>query len=265
MAKAVIRERVRQMRPRGEERPRDAGRDAPMRKRGLDGPGRAISSQGRQLASGKLWAVSSHEITQLIHEFGLIAVFLAAGLQAIGFPVPGGTALVIAGIDASAKNGLPLVGVIAAGALGAVFGGTAGFAVGRWRGEPGLLRVGRLFRQEPERVQELRGRFQRHAIAPLFIARFVTGLRNVAGLVAGASGVPFGRFLAVSAVAALAWSALITLEYYFAGHAILGAPTWLQVVLIIVGVVATITSFCFLRLGIGVRGRRPPEAAEVSD
>ena len=76
---------------------------------------------------------------------------------------------------------------------------------------------------------------------------------------------PFGRFLAVSAVAALAWSALITLEYYFAGHAILGAPTWLQIVLIIAGVVATITSFRFLRLGIGVRGRRPAEAAEVSD
>jgi membrane protein DedA with SNARE-associated domain len=216
-------------------------------------------------ASGTLWAVSSHEITQLIHEFGLIAVFLAAGLQAMGFPVPGGTALVIAGIDASSKNGLPLVGVIAAGALGALFGGTAGFAVGRWRGEPVLLRVGRLFGQEPERVQELRGQFQRHSIAPLFIARFITGLRNAVGLVAGASGVPFGRFLAVSAVAALAWSALITLEYYFAGHAILGAPTWLQIVLIIVGVVATITSFRFLRLGIGLRGRRPAESAEVSD
>ncbi|MBV9001585.1 MAG: DedA family protein, partial [Solirubrobacterales bacterium] len=146
--------------------------------------------------------MSSHEITQLIHEFGLIAVFLAAALQAMGFPVPGGTALVIAGIDASSKNGLPLAGVIAAGALGAVFGGTAGFAVGRWRGEPALLRAGRLFRQPPERVQELRAQFQRNAIAPLFIARFVTGLRNVAGLAAGASGVPLGRFLAVSVVAA---------------------------------------------------------------
>src|SRR5947209_1454259 len=248
-----------------EELLRNADCDAPMRKRGLGDPWRAISSQGREPASGKLRAVSSHEITQLIHEFGLIAVFLAAGLQAMGFPVPGGTALLIAGIDASAKNGLPLVGVIAAGALGAVFGGAAGFAVGRWRGERVLFGVGRLLRQEPERIQELRGQFQRHPVAPLFIARFITGLRNAAGLVAGASGVPFGRFLAVSAVAALAWSALITLEYYFAGHAILGAPTWLQIVLIIVGVVATIASFRFLRPGIGGRGRRPTDAPDVSD
>ena len=209
--------------------------------------------------------MSSHEITQLIHEFGLVAVFLAAGLQAMGFPVPGGTALVIAGIDASTKNGLPLPGVIAAGALGALLGGIAGFAIGRWQGESVLLRVGRVFRQQPERVQELRGQFERNAITPLFIARFVTGLRNVAGLLAGASGVGVGRFLAVSAVAASAWSALITLEYYFAGHAILAAPTWLQIAVIIVGVFATIASFRFLRLGLGVRDRRPAEPAEVSD
>ena len=209
--------------------------------------------------------MSSHEITQLIHEFGLIAVFLAAGLQAMGFPVPGGTALVIAGIDASTKNGLPLPGVIAAGAVGALLGGIAGFAIGRWQGESVLLRVGRVFRQQPERVQELRGQFERNAITPLCIARFVTGLRNVAGLLAGASGVGVGRFLAVSAVAASAWSALITLEYYFAGHAILAAPTWLQIAVIIVGVFATIASFRFLRLGLGVRDRRPAEPAEVSD
>ena len=157
------------------------------------------------------------------------------------------------------------VQVIAAGALGALFGGTAGFAAGRWRGESVLLRVGRRFRQQPERVQELRGQFERHSIAPLFLARFITGLRNVAGLLAGASGVGLGRFLGVSAVAALAWSALITLEYYFAGHAILAAPTWLQIAVIVVGVLATIASFRFLRLGLGVRDRRPAEAAEVSD
>ena len=209
--------------------------------------------------------MSSHEIAQLIHEFVLIAVFVAAGQQAMGFPVPGGTALVIGGIDASTKNGLPVAAVIAAGALGALVGSTAGFAAGRWQGEPVLLRVGRLFRQKPERVQELRGQFQRHPIAPLFMARFITGLRNVAGLVAGASGVALGRFLAVSAAAALAWSSLITLEYYFAGRVILAAPTWLQIALIIVGVSATIVSFRFLRPGLGVRDRRPAEAAEVSD
>jgi len=205
--------------------------------------------------------VSAHEITQLIHEVGLLVVFLAAGLQAAGLPVPGGTVLVAAAIDASTRHGLPLAGVIVAGALGALAGTSAGFALGRWRGEAVLLRLGRLARQPPARVQALRARFHQHAIAPLFIARFITGARNAAGLLAGASGMPLMRFLPVSAAAAAAWSTLISLEYYFAGHALLGAPTWLQVVLIIVGLGATAVSLRLLRPSLAAR----PERASVAD
>lgn len=208
--------------------------------------------------------MSSHEITHLIHAYGLIVIFAAAGLQAIGFPVPGGTVLVAGGIDASTKHGLPVAGVIAAGAAGALVGTTIGFALGRWRGDRILVRLGKVFRQKPERVEQLRGRFQRHAVAPLFIARFITGARNVAGLLAGATGMQLSRFLPVSAAAAVAWSSLITLEYYFAGRAIVGAPTWLQIVLIIVGIVGTILSFRLLRPAVETPAPTP-ERAPVPD
>lgn len=208
--------------------------------------------------------MTSHEITHLIHAYGLIVVFLAAGLQAVGLPVPGGTALVAAGIDASTKHGLPVVGVIVAGALGALVGTTVGFFIGRWRGEAILLRLGRLFRQKPERVQERRRDFQKHALAPVFIARFITGARNLAGLVAGASGMAFRGFVLISAAAAVVWATVITLEYYFAGKAILGAPTWLQILLIVVGIIATIVSIRLLRPGLAERavGTKPADAPE---
>jgi membrane protein DedA with SNARE-associated domain len=209
--------------------------------------------------------LSAHEITHLIHAYGLIVVFLATALQAVGLPVPGGTALVAAGIDASTKHGLPLVGVIVAGTAGALLGGMAGFVLGRWRGEAVLLRLGRLLRRTPERIQELREQFQRHAVAPLFIARFLTAARNAAGLVAGSSGMALAPFLLVSAAAALAWSTLITLEYYFAGHVILGAPTWLQIVLIIVGLIATVFSFRLLKPGALTRAQAPANAPNPTD
>jgi membrane protein DedA with SNARE-associated domain len=209
--------------------------------------------------------VSSHEITVLIHDYGLIVVFLAAGLQSLGLPVPGGTALVIAGIDASTKHGLPLVGVIVVGALGALLGTSGGYALGRWRGEPILLRLGRVLRQRPERVQQLREHFQKRALAPLFVARFITGARNVAGLLAGASGMAFAGFFLVSAAAAVLWASIITLEYYFAGHAILGAPTWLQILLVFVGIIATIFSFRFLRPAVGAAAKRPANAADAAE
>ncbi len=210
--------------------------------------------------------MSSHQITQLIHDYGLVVVFLAAGLQAVGLPIPGGTALVAAAIYAASKHGLSVAGIITAGALGALAGTMIGYGIGRWRGDRVLLGLGRLFRQKPERVQELREWFQQHSIAPLFIARFFTGARNLAGIVAGATGMPALRVLLVSAVACLCWSALITLEYYFAGRAILGAPTWLQIILIIVGIGATILSIRLLRQeGWAGPAKRTTDAADVAE
>lgn len=191
--------------------------------------------------------MSSHEIHHLLDLYGLVAVFLAAGAQGLGAPVPGGTVLVAAAIYASTKHGLPVVGVLVAGALGAFVGTTVAYALGRWRGEQVLVRVARLFRQQPELIPRLREKFRANASAVLFFGRFVTGVRNAVGLVAGASGMPLTRFLAVEAAAATAWSALITLEYFFFGRTIVGAATWVQVLLIGIGIVSTVLTVRLLR------------------
>jgi membrane protein DedA with SNARE-associated domain len=191
--------------------------------------------------------VSSHEITHLVHEYGLALVFAATAVQAVGFPIPGTTALIAAALYAATAHGLPIVGVIAAGALGALVGTTAAFALGRWRGE-GLVRwTGRRLRQTPERVTRLRDEFATRGGILVFVGRFITGLRNLVGLFAGAAGMPLRRFMPISAAAALAWALLNGLEYYFFGHAIAGASTWVQVALVCVGIVWMLVSLNFLR------------------
>ena len=191
--------------------------------------------------------MSGHEIHQLLHEYGLAVVFLAAAAQAVGVPVPGTTVLVAAALYAGTSHGLPISGVIAAGALGAVAGTTAGYALGRWRGEPLLVWVARRLRQSPARVHRLRRELADHGAAWLLVGRFITGVRNVIGLLAGASGMRLPRFLAVSAAAAVVWAATNALEYYFFGDALAGASTWLQVLLIGVGLVWMVVSLNLLR------------------
>jgi len=180
--------------------------------------------------------VSSHELEHLLHQYGCGVVFAVVALQALGVPLPGTTALIAAALYASTSHGLPIAGVIAAGALGALVGTTAAFALGNWRGEPLLMRVGRRLRQSPERVHMLRREFAAHGGWLLFIGRFITGLRNISGLLAGASGMPPTRFLPVAAAAAAAWALINGLEYYWFGHALAGAATWVQVILILVGI-----------------------------
>jgi membrane protein DedA with SNARE-associated domain len=191
--------------------------------------------------------MGAHEIHHLVQQYGCLLVFVMVGLQAFGLPLPGTTVLIAAAVYAAAGHGLPIAGVIAAGALGALAGTTAGFAVGRWGGEGLLLRVGTRLRIGPERVQELRHRFAAHGAVWLFIGRFISGLRNLSGLLAGASGMGLKRFLPISAAAALTWATVNALEYYWFGHALLGASTWVRVVMVCAGVAWLVVSLGLLR------------------
>jgi membrane protein DedA with SNARE-associated domain len=47
---------------------------------------------------------------------------------------------------------------------------------------------------------------------------------------------PFRRFVAITAVAATVWALINGLEYYYLGHALAGANTWVQIVLVCAGV-----------------------------
>lgn len=100
---------------------------------------------------------------------------------------------------------------------------------------------------DAERVNELRREFATHSGTWLFIGRFITGLRNVAGLVAGASGMPARRFLTFSAAAAIVWATFNSLEYYWFGRALAAADTWLQIVLVLIGLAWLVFSFRLLR------------------
>ncbi len=207
--------------------------------------------------------MSSHEIEHLVHQYGCLLVLVVVALQAVGAPLPGTTALIAASLYAAAAHGLPIEGVIAAGAAGALAGTTAGFALGRWGGESLLLRIGARLRQGPERVMRLREEFASHGGPWVIVGRFVSGVRNVIGLLAGASGMPLSRFLPLSAAAATVWALGNGLGYYWFGHALARASTWVQVVMVCAGVVWMLLSITLLRRR-ALRAAQRSSVAELS-
>lgn len=206
--------------------------------------------------------MGTHAITHLVREYGLVLVFVGVALQALGAPVPGTTVLVAAAVFAATAHGLPIVGVIVAGILGAVAGTTGGYVLGRLGGERLLLAIARRLRIGPDRVQALRRELVTRGAPWLLVARFVTGLRNIAGLMAGASGMPLRRFLAVSTLAAALWASINALEYYWFGRALIGLPTWLQILLVVVGLLFTFFTLRWLRRRAGHRVPLPDAAEE---
>ncbi len=164
-----------------------------------------------------------HNSLQLIEQYmlayGYWAVFFGVMLENAGVPVPGETILLIAGYFASTgKFHLGLVMLIAA--TGAVIGDNIGFAIGHHYGRSVLLRVGRFFFLTPKRFAHMENYFERHGNKTILVARFITGLRVFAALLAGASKMPWRVFFVFNVAGALLWSVVITTLGYLFGQSL---------------------------------------------
>jgi membrane protein DedA with SNARE-associated domain len=132
-------------------------------------------------------------------------IFAAMVLENAGLPLPGETVTLLAGYAAGSGQLDPL-GVMAAAAGGAILGDNLGYWVGRRFGWALLLRGGRLLRRSDGEMEALRARFLRHAGTSVLLGRFVAVLRVLAGPMAGAVGMPYGRFLLCNGAGAMLWA-----------------------------------------------------------
>ena len=78
----------------------------------------------------------------LIHEYGLLAVAAIIGLECLGLPVPGETALLAAAIYAGTKTDLNINAVVVTAAGAAMAGRMIGYLIGHKFGSWLLLRYG---------------------------------------------------------------------------------------------------------------------------
>ena len=164
-----------------------------------------------------------HNSLQLIEQYmlayGYWAVFFGVMLENAGVPVPGETILLIAGYFASTgRFHLALVMLIAA--TGAVIDDNIGFASGHHFGRTALLRVGRFFFLTPKRFEHMENYFARHGNKTILVARFITGLRVFAALLAGASKMPWRVFFTYNVTGAVLWSVVITTLGYLFGQSL---------------------------------------------
>src|ERR1700704_2107312 len=165
-----------------------------------------------------------HNSLQLIEQYmlayGYWAVFFGVMLENAGLPVPGETILLIAGYFASTGEfNIVLVMIIAAS--GAIVGDNIGFAIGHHYGRGFLLRVGRFFFLTPKRFEHMENYFERHGNKTILVARFITGLRVFAALLAGASRkMPWRVFVVYNMAGAILWSVVITTLGYLFGQSL---------------------------------------------
>jgi len=98
---------------------------------------------------------------------------------------------------------LPLVLLVGIGA--AVVGDNLGYWLGRRYGQLVVDRYSRVVRLSPPRLERMRQFVQRYGPWAVFLARFVTGLRFMAGPLAGSLGLPPRAFFLANVLGALCY------------------------------------------------------------
>jgi membrane protein DedA with SNARE-associated domain len=157
-----------------------------------------------------------HFFEHLIHVYGLLAVALVVGLECVGVPLPGETALLGAAIYAGTKHDLNIVAIILTAAVAAIVGRAIGYALGRGFGYWLLLRYGGYVRMNEARIKLGQYLFLRHGGKIVFIAQFVPVLRTFAGIFAGANMMPWRDFMSANVVGSVIWS----VTYGYAAYAL---------------------------------------------
>ena len=185
-------------------------------------------------------------LQHFIHAYGLVAVAAVVGLECVGFPLPGETALLAAAIYAGTNHDLNIVSVIVTAAAAAIVGRMIGYVIGREYGYWLLLRYGNYVRMTPSRIKLGQYLFLRHGGKIVFVAQFFPVLRTVAGLFAGGNVMPWRNFLVANVAGACIWAVTYGYAAYALGLGFKRLEGPIVIVLAILTVVAFIVGGIFI-------------------
>ena len=166
-------------------------------------------------------------IAHLIHAYGLLVVAGVIGLENVGIPFPGETALIIASVIAGTKHDLNIASVILTAAGASIIGRMIGYVIGREFGYWLLLRYGGYLRITEGRIKLGQYLFLRHGSQIILIAQFLPVLRSIAGILAGANRMPWPHFMLTNIIGAFLWATFYGLAAYSLGRETEQLAGWL--------------------------------------
>ena len=156
-------------------------------------------------------------VAQYLADYGYWAILVLVFVEDFGIPVPGETILIAGAVDAGAgRLNVVLVGVV--GFVAAIAGDNTGYAIGRYGGRALVARWGKYVRLTEERLGKAEHFFNAHGGKVIVIARFIDGLRQLNGIIAGVIRMRWLKFLAFNILGAALWVGCWVSAGYFGGR-----------------------------------------------
>jgi len=172
------------------------------------------------------------------------------GLESMGIPSPGETALVVAAILAS-QGKLQIWLVIVIGVASAITVDNIGYLLGRHFGRDVATAPGPLWHHRMRAVKAGDGFFERHGPKAVFLARWIALVRFAAAWLAGINRMPWRLFLFWNGLGGVTWGVTYGLVGYYGGKA--AEPVLARIGVVGAGLLALglVGGLIYLRLGRG--------------
>jgi membrane protein DedA with SNARE-associated domain len=156
-------------------------------------------------------------LAPLLDHYGYWAIAALLLLENIGVPVVPGEFSLIAGAIYAGTGHLNVAAVGVTAVIAAFAGAEIGYGIGRFGGRTLVERYGRYVLLRPHHLDRAETVVTRYGGVVVVVARFIVGLRELNGIIAGITGMRWARFLIYNAIGAAAWVALWVCAGYFAG------------------------------------------------
>ncbi|OLZ16115.1 hypothetical protein BFX06_03555 [Sulfobacillus thermosulfidooxidans] len=198
-------------------------------------------------------------VEPFLHHYGYLAIFFGVLLEDFGLPLPGETIVLTASILAGQRV-FNIVDVIITASFGGIVGDTLGYFLGLRFGHRLLIRFARYVGLRQEWLRRFNHWILHRGVWLVVIARFIDGLRQLNGWIAGANGIIWTRFIPLNMLGAVLWvSAWALSGYFFSGKILAVMERFKQVDVFFVilgglGILTPVALHYFRRL----RGRSRP-------
>jgi membrane protein DedA with SNARE-associated domain len=140
------------------------------------------------------------------------------GLESMGIPSPGETALVLAAVLAS-QGKLQIWLVILIGVASAIAGDNIGFLLGRRYGRDVLAAPGPFHTHRMRAITAGDQFFAKHGAKTVFVGRWIALVRFATAWLAGINGMPMPTFFFWNALGGITWGVTYGLVGYYGGKA----------------------------------------------
>ncbi len=155
------------------------------------------------------------ETELFFQNYGYITIFLGSFIEItpLGWAVPGGVILAIAGFFANRSEGISLISIISFGTLGSWITFLSSYLLGA---KTGMWLVKKL--KQERNVSLAKHLLRKHGGVILTTSMMANLTRFWVAYVAGVDKYHFGKFLLYSGTASLSWVSIMTFIGFFAGY-----------------------------------------------